>query len=513
MTLINRRNDNFRKGVEFETRILTDINSVNNADSYYDAVDTEIKKCVEGINNYSGSKMGIPQLAGYVAEETVAGTYNIDAAMNGSGNRAWTLQSNDRASVDIVTNQGRQYSLKFYSTPAGNFNAQAENWIQRYQETTMSEPFVDYCVRNGLPVKEALYYYSVYEGYDRLIPSDQLKDAIEYGMKKINTAKLQALTKEDKITVRGLEETLDKLCATISDGENSSQPLTKEQAETIAEIIKKRRVTPDDITRIFDNEIKFRHVMKESVNAATSAMIMSAIMTLLPEIYKLIDKLIKDGEIDIDVLRESGKVVISNSGESFLRGGLAAALTIYSRAGYFGKTMEGMDASAIGSMVVLLIETVKDGIAVARGDLTKQEMVFSISKKAFIMASAWGFGKASQAAFPEAPGIAFMVGSFLGSVVGSIGVVLGENCLIGLCVDHGFTCFGLVDQDYSFPEEYLRDIGIDLCGCEIYSVDECGCYECGIEEYGCDECGMDTINFKFLRRGLVGVNKVGYVYG
>lgn len=53
----------------------------------------------------------------------------------------------------------------------------------------------------------------------------------------------------------------------------------------------------------------------------------------------------------------------------------------------------------------------------------------------------------------------------------SVAVVynIGKKKLISLCVEAGFTCFGLVEQDYELPEEILR-------------------------------------------RGIIGVNKIGYVF-
>lgn len=54
-----------------------------------------------------------------------AGTFNIDAIRQGSEHRAWTLQDNGYASVDVETNFGKEYSLKYSNTAKNAENMQA----------------------------------------------------------------------------------------------------------------------------------------------------------------------------------------------------------------------------------------------------------------------------------------------------------------------------------------------------------------------------------------------------
>lgn len=39
--------------------------------------------------------------------------------------------------------------------------------------------------------------------------------------------------------------------------------------------------------------------------------------------------------------------------------------------------------------------------------------------------------------------------------------IVGKNKLISFCKDSGFTCFGLVDQNYAVPEELLKEMGVE----------------------------------------------------
>ena len=38
---------------------------------------------------------------------------------------------------------------------------------------------------------------------------------------------------------------------------------------------------------------------------------------------------------------------------------------------------------------------------------------------------------------------------------------IGKKKLISFCVDTGFTCFGLVEQNYELPDEVLKEMGVE----------------------------------------------------
>lgn len=59
------------------------------------------------------------------------------------------------------------------------------------------------------------------------------------------------------------------------------------------------------------------------------------------------------------------------------------------------------------------------------------------------------------------PVVGFIIGTLVGCTV-SVLYNLGKKQLISFCIDSGFTCFGLVEQNYALPEEALRELGIDL---------------------------------------------------
>ncbi len=117
----------------------------------------------------------------------------------------------------------------------------------------------------------------------------------------------------------------------------------------------------------------------------------------------------------------------------------------------------------------------------------------------------------AQALFPELPGIGFAIGSLLGC---SVAVVynIGKKKLISFCVDTGFTCFGLVEQNYELPEEVLHEMGIETIPVPRTQVERIDVPRTQVMETSIEQSEYETIDITVLRRGVIGVNKVGYVF-
>ena len=86
---------------------------------------------------------------------------------------------------------------------------------------------------------------------------------------------------------------------------------------------------------------------------------------------------------------------------------------------------------------------------------------------------------------------------------------IGKKRLISFCVDTGFMCFGLVDQDYELPEDVLNSIGIDTIEIPRKNIDYKAIETTKIHR-SIEVKEYETIDITVLRRGVIGVNKVGY---
>ena len=161
-------------------------------------------------------------------------------------------------------------------------------------------------------------------------------------------------------------------------------------------------------------------------------------------------------------------------------------------------------------MVVITIETVKNSILLAQGKITAREMGgklidTSITTFAFLGAMKLG-GMIGQSIAPQLPVVGFLIGSLIGCGCCAV-YQIGKKCLISFCKDSGFTCFGLVEQEYSLPDEALKDMGVDLAKIQMANVQRANIQYANIKG-----ANTNSIQLKMIRRGVFSLNKIGYVY-
>ena len=331
---------------------------------------------------------------------------------------AFTLQDNGYGSVDIGTNFGKSYSLKY-----SNLAEKAEN----YQAILNKE--------THLPK---------YQGQERLIAPEQVDEAKVWASRR---AIKDMYTRPDVSASH--KDTGDHLVGVVSDGEGvQSQELSIKEAKAISKEAKNGGFDPEKhgiSKEVYLAEVRVDY-LNQAVKAGLTAATITAVTQLVPELYKAIDYLIKHGEITLNQLKRTGCKVISTSGESFLRGSIAYGVEMAIQEGLFGEGLKAVNPSVVGVAVTVILGTIKDSLLVAAGKMTSIEMGIQfvdtlVVSSGYLVSMKIG-GVITQALFPELPGIGFAIGSLLGC---SVAVVynIGKKKLISFCVDTGFTCFGL----------------------------------------------------------------------
>ena len=260
------------------------------------------------------------------------------------------------------------------------------------------------------------------------------------------------------------------------------------------------------------DEVRINYV-NQAMKAGLTAAAITAITQIVPELYKAIDYLIKHGEIDLNGLKKSGKKVISASGEAFLRGSIAYGVEMAIQNGMLGEALKGVNPSIVGVAVTVIFGTIKDSILVAAGKMTSAEMgmhfVDTLVVSSGYLVSMKVGGMIAQALFPQLPGIGYAIGSLLGCSVAVI-YNIGKKKLISFCVDTGFTCFGLVEQNYELPEEILHEMGVHTIPVPRTEVARTGVNTTAIDT-NVQRAEYETIDITVLKRGIIGVNKIGYI--
>lgn len=486
---------------------------------YFSTVSAAIEQLAKDINQKAGTTQDPAQLKGFIAEYWHAGTFNIDAALKKSASKAIVEGSNKHASVDVSTNFGKDYSMKYYGGARDSAIQQAKNVIQSYHDylnhprnaSTIPLSFEQYIEKYGYSndMKELLT--SVYYGQVRIIPADQLKDAIKY----LETQIAKESTKDGPnraAVLANYKETLENLADRISDSDGvSSKPLTKDEAEAIAALCKDGNFDPSDFGYSLRDLIAPEYIVGQALQAGYTAAVLTLVMQLTPELFKAIDYLIKIGEIDLEQLKTAGIKAISATAEGFLRGSVSAAITISCKAGKLGESFVSVSPHVIGAITVIALDTVKDSLMVAVGKMTAKEMGIQLSEEILISCAALSGGAFGQFLLPEVPVLGYMLGSLLGSVVASVSIDICKKFVISFCVDTGFTCFGLVDQDYRLPNEVLESMGIGVIPVPRVKIKRSPVARVNAQRTSILHAEYETVSLTILRRGVIGVNRVQYL--
>lgn len=481
-----QKNSAVQQGWAFATEILGADVAANMGASYVDAIEQAIKQLEDNINNHQYRNLGIGQLQGYVLEEWGSGTFNVDAAAADSADRAAVLHSTAKDSVDIQLDSGKAYSAKSYVTAEKTAKAQA-----RFTPETGN---------------------SSYKGQGRLVPSDQLTDARAAAHRE--ALRNQPIRSE---VSEAYAETETELTDTIKNEEGiSSRSASRKELEEIAKESKDKSFYAEEHGVSVESAIKTEYLLKQALKAGYTAAAVTVAVQLAPEIYKAIDFLIKHGELDVQQIKKMGTKGISAGAEGFLRGSVSSSLKIMCDAGVLGEAFKGINPTVLGTVVALVMQTVKNSILVAAGKMTTKQMgsafVDTVVVSGGYLIGAHIGGIIGQSLGFELP----VVGYLLGSLIGTSFCVLyniGKKKLISFCVDTGFTCFGLVEQNYELPEEVMNELGVETIPIPRTQIDRVEIPRAHARTTDINKTDYETIDITVLRRGVIGVNRIGYVPG
>lgn len=479
------------------------------ADAYINDINKAIDILNTDINAFEGYNTDINLLKGDVAEFFHSDTFNINAALNDSRFRTLVDRSHEFASPDISSNWGEEFGLKYMRNAQASANAQSISYFQRFcdykaQSGRSDLSFQDFLKERNIDPNDVFKYDSIYNGQTRIIPKDQLQEAVDYLKWKIAKE-----TENRPEQVARLQETLDKLTSKIKAPDvTESIELSREEAEEIARLAKEGKFDARDFGISTDELVKLEHVLKKGVDAGMSAAIISFVLKTAPEIYKCLEQLIQEGKIDEEQFRRVGFAALSGYSEGFVRGFVSASLTTACESGMWGTAMKSVNPNVIAALTVIMMNMAKDSFYVVKGTMSRYEMTANLSRNIFVTSCALGLGSLTQLLLPLVPG-AYLLGNFVGSFVGSFAYVAADNAIMSFCIESGWTLFGLVKQDYQLPDEIIRELGFDLYEVDEFEVDEYHPDEYTFDRYQIDEYEADFITV--LRRGVIGVHQIGYV--
>ena len=476
--------------------------------SYVHSVQDAIEDLEWDINHFQGYNTPVSALKGNVAEFWAADTFNVNAAMERSANRAEVLESHGFASVDVATNFGQDYGLKYYGSGEESAKAQAVSVFQKFSEYKSKGGKDDLAkfLADRNYADESVLNDPIYTGQLRLIPRDQMDAATAFLERQI--AKQSAIRPDQ---VKRYQDTLDMLRDRISDNEGvESIPLSEKEARELAEIAKAGEFRAEDYGITAPELLNLEMVMKESLKAGASAAIISLVLRTGPEIYKAIDELIRTGEIDEEQFKKVGFAAVTGSSEGFIRGSVASAITTVCKSGVLGESAKAINSSMVGVATVIVMNTLKNAYAVSKGEKSRTELTSELVRDMYVSAFSLAAGGITQGLI-TIPVLGYLVGSFIGSIVGSVTYEIGERTILSFCADTGITLFGLVKQDYELPDDVIQEIGLEHFDYESFKYDTFEPEGFIADTFEPESFEPQTLGITFLRRGVIGISKIGYV--
>lgn len=468
----------FEEGYTYFAKNASAYAAATMSDSYVTNVNNEIDKLVKDLNSFEGFKTASKILKGDVAEFWHAGTFNINSALKDSNHRAFVDRSHEPASTDISTNFEDKYGLKYYSDGQASAKAQSASV-------------------SNVPI---------YKGQIRIIPRDQLEEATKYLERIIRT---EAVRRPEQVP--RYQETLDMLTDRLSDDKGAeSIPLSKKEASELATLAKQGVVDAEKLGLTTEEMVKYNYVIQQAFKAGLTAATISIVLKVAPEIFKSIDYLLKNGKINAEQFKKIGFAAVSGGAEGFIRGSISSALTASCKAGLLGGALKSANPTIIAAVTVITMNVIRNAFQVALGKKTRRQLSEEFIRDMYISACSLIGGGVSQALI-EIPILGYMLGSFIGSIFGSFTYNLGSKAVLSFCVDSGFTMFGLVEQDYTLPKEIIEQIGIETFDYETFEYGTFKPESFSYDTFDTETFEPDTLDITFLRRGVIGVSKVGYV--
>ncbi len=339
-----------------------------------------------------------------------------------------------------------------------------------------------------------------YTDSQKIVPADQLSEVISESQRQ--AVRNQELRPE---VARAYRDTAENASDRIEIAGIASKPLSEGDAKKIAADLKRDgEFDPDSFGLKTESFVEWSDILRESGSAAINAAAFSAALTAAPHVYRIMAQYVRSGMFDTQDVREGVSQVFSNASGAGLRGALAAVIAGSCKAGLMGSALKDISPSSIGMATTMALNSIENSWRYSQGLISGKELAFKLSRDAVALMMGKAGAVVGQMVIPF-PIVGALIGNVVGSTLGGVGVTYANAKVLGICVESGWTFWGLVDQSYAVPEEVLRKAGFDLFAPLHFQLDEFV-----LDRFELQRFQTEQVGFTFLKRGVVAFNTVGY---
>jgi hypothetical protein len=451
-------------------------------DAYAGRVEAAIDKCQESLQNEAARLENVDPdiLKGWLAEQWHAETFNVSAAAKGS-NLSAQVPGDNQTGRDVVYGDPSQptYAELKYSKSAERIATELNN--------------------------------PGYENSAKVVPSDQL-DSVR------DIARRRALYNQDhnRDKAAQYEDTAIRAQDHIEQNGISSKPLSEARAKEIADDSKQDgEIDPDKYGLQSEAFVEWSDVARQGGESALVAAALSAAISASTHIWPILKDAIDRGEIDPKLIQNLGNSVFESASSAGLRGGVAGCLTVACKTGLMGEFLNGVSPNAIGMATTMALNSIKYSIRMHQGTMSHQDFVHRSLRDASALTGGLYGAAVGQMIIPI-PLLGALVGNLVGATLGATAYQGAHQVTLGLCVDSGWTLFGLVEQDYCVPEEVLLQAGYDLFPTKDFPLGDfpVGDFPVGdfpLGDFQTLSMNNELVQITPLRRGVVSCNVVAYM--
>ena len=464
--------NSFKKGYE---NVLNNVGGVSGtvaSSAYVARVEEAIDSAFETLKKEAAHRVNVSEdyLKGWLAEQWHAETLKVSGQARGRSDIWASVQGNNRPGEDILYGDSvtsRVAEVKYYKS--GEDTAKA-----------ISRP--------------------VYEGRTKIVPSDQIESvrsaADRLAQKNQDSRPAQAGQYED--TARNADDRLRV------DNVNS-KPLDEANAKQMAKDFKRDGdIDPDKYGLNSESFVEWTDIARQSGEAALHAAALSAALAAAPHIWKTLNEYIESGSFNADLLAERGQAVLFSASSAGLRGGVAAGLTAACKSGLLGGSLKSISPSAIGMATTMTINAIGYSLQFQQGVITRQELAHNCLRDTFVLSIGMSGATIGQILIPI-PVLGALAGNVVGSTLGAVAFEGANHVIMGVCVETGWTFFGLVAQDYVVSEDILRSCGYDLFTKQSFQTQSFSVSSFSVRSF----CS-NSLSFQPVRRGVIKCSTVGY---
>lgn len=445
----------------------------NNSKVYSDNLQSSIDKANYALQNEYNNRINVNEgfLKGWLSEHWHAETFNINAKARGNSDVWAKVEGSNKTGEDI------SYGNSYYRIMAElKYNHTAARTCGRISD-------------------------DAYIGKDKIVPKDQLELIRAIAQKRADKIEFN---RPDK--ARHYQDTADNASDRLEMDGITSKPLDEVRAKEMAEDFKRNgEIDPEKFGLTTEEFVSWSDIGRESGQAALHAAVLSAAISAAPHVWNTLKEYIDNGDVNLNELSKNGTLVMNSSTTAGLRGGISAALTASCKTGLMGKSLKSLSPSAIGMATTIAINVIDYSLKLHRNEISHQEFANYCIKDSLILSSAMIGAAIGQVIIPV-PLIGALVGNLVGATLGGLAYGGGNQIILGICVENGWTFFGLVEQDYSVDENILKEVGYDLITVDTFKHEKFQ-----LDDFKIDSFLVNSLDFFVLKRGVISTSAIGYV--